>query len=88
MTTLVGSKTSPSEHLPNNGSSQMHSAQLIRALKANQEATLSSQHIFNNIDYSLTFTVRPNDGESSLAIDLQESSTTECWSANFDTSRI
>ena len=87
MTTLVGSKSSPAQNLPINGSSQSRGTQLARALKANQEATLSAQHLFNNMECLLTLSVRPRDGESSLVIDLQDTSTTECWSANFDTSR-
>ena len=87
MTTFVGSKSSPAENLPINGSSPSRGTQLARALKTNQEATLSSQHLFNNVEFLLTLSVRPRDGESSLVIDLQDISTTDCWSANFDTSR-
>ena len=89
MTTITGSKSSPAENLPINGSSsQSRCNQLARALRANQEATLSAQHLFNNVECLLTLSVRPRDGDSSLVIDLQDTSTTECWSANFDTSRM
>lgn len=88
MTSHAGSKNSPVDRLPINSQSSQQRCALSRALKSNQEATVSAQHIFSNVEYMLTFSVRLRDGESVLAVDLQDSSTTECWSANFDTARM